>query len=120
MNMNLRFIKPSHNFYNKVMTIWFKYTHIMEESEPEIKLVPAEIKKQFIQFYISNAAKCQDWNDNFMKPLDVFAQLIANEYCSQRQNTLNEDGQFSMLAFFDMVKTALLKLWEQDIIQKSS
>lgn len=33
MNMNLRFIKPSHNFYNHVMTMWFKYTHIMEAED---------------------------------------------------------------------------------------
>ena len=51
-----------------------------------------------------------------MKPLDVFSQIISDEYCSQKTNILNEDGHFSMLAFFDNVKTALLKIWEQDII----
>jgi hypothetical protein len=30
-NMNLRFIKPSHNFYNEVMSNWFKYLYIVEE-----------------------------------------------------------------------------------------
>jgi hypothetical protein len=30
-NMNLRFIKPSHNFYNEVMSNWFKYLYIIEE-----------------------------------------------------------------------------------------
>lgn len=79
--MNLRFIKPSHNFYNKVMTIWFKFTHILEAEEPEPLTVP-DVKKQFIQFYISNAVKNNDWNEVFMKPLDVFSQIIANEYCS--------------------------------------
>jgi hypothetical protein len=55
-----------------------------------------------------------------MKPLDVFSEIIATEYFSQKTNTPNEDGQFSMLSFFDNVKTDLLKVWEQDIIQKSS
>lgn len=30
-DMNLRFIKPSHNFYNEVMSNWFKYLYIYEE-----------------------------------------------------------------------------------------
>lgn len=28
--MNLRFIKPSHNFYSEIMCNWFKYLHILE------------------------------------------------------------------------------------------
>ena len=76
----------------------------------------ADVKKQFIQFYISDAIKNNEWSEAFMKPLDVFSQIITDEYCQQKASTLNEDGQFSMLAFFDNVKTALLKIWEQDII----
>ena len=31
--MNLRFIKPSHNFYNKIMSNWFKYIHLIFEDQ---------------------------------------------------------------------------------------
>jgi hypothetical protein len=30
-DMNLRFIKPSHKFYNEVMCSWFKFIYILNE-----------------------------------------------------------------------------------------
>lgn len=41
--MNLRFIKPSHSFYNEVMSNWFKYLHILEQQREENNL-PMEWK----------------------------------------------------------------------------
>lgn len=53
--MNLRFIKPSHLFYNEVMSSWFKYLYlIFEEREMQDKLVKqwaaSEIINPFIAF----------------------------------------------------------------------
>lgn len=54
--MNLRFIKPSHNFYNEVMSNWFKYLYIIEEQRDEqakiINWIPSELVKGFINFNI--------------------------------------------------------------------
>lgn len=33
LEMNLRFIKPSHNFYNQIMSNWFKYVHLIIEDK---------------------------------------------------------------------------------------
>lgn len=30
-SMNLRFIKPSHKFYNKLISNWFKFKYLLEE-----------------------------------------------------------------------------------------
>ena len=27
-NMNIKFIKPSPHFYNKIMSLWFKFNHL--------------------------------------------------------------------------------------------
>ena len=35
LEMNLRFIKPSHNFYNHVMSQWFKFLNLIEEQLAE-------------------------------------------------------------------------------------
>lgn len=35
VDMSLRFIKPSHNFYNKVMSTWFKYLYLINEQREE-------------------------------------------------------------------------------------
>lgn len=31
VDMNLRFIKPSQTFYNQVMSLWFKFLHLLQE-----------------------------------------------------------------------------------------
>lgn len=35
IDMNLRFIKPSQDFYNDIMRNWFKFLHIIEEEKEE-------------------------------------------------------------------------------------
>ena len=34
-NMNLLFIKPSHKFYNEIMSHWFKFLYILEEKKEQ-------------------------------------------------------------------------------------
>jgi len=63
LEMNLRFIKPSHNFYNHVMSQWFKFLNLIEEQLVEQKeLNPTsqqitwnhlELVKSFLGFYKS-------------------------------------------------------------------
>lgn len=65
--MNLRFIKPSHNFYNEIMSQWFKYLYILEEHKDESKHPKiwnaSDISKNFMKFSVDISMKSNNWND---------------------------------------------------------
>lgn len=65
--MNLRFIKPSHNFYNQILSNWFKYVYIMEEglesSMEAQKWNAPDIIKGFIDFSINAFMKSGQWSE---------------------------------------------------------
>ena len=79
--MNLRFIKPSHNFYNKTMSQWFKYIYLHEAESHPTPLNPDLVKIGFIQFAINASNKDGQWSESFTKPLEKVAEILANEYC---------------------------------------
>jgi hypothetical protein len=56
-----------------------------------------------------------------MRPLEYYSHIIVKEFCLLQNNSSegNEVGfsiNVSMCAFFDNVKSNLLKRWEKDII----
>jgi hypothetical protein len=129
--MNLRFIKPSHNFYNEVMSNWFKYLHILEQQREENNLPlewkPIELQQSFMGFCISLLKTAGSWQESMKRPLEFYSFIIAKEYCILRNNNsdnINDEqltvSSISMCSFFDNVKNRLLKRWEKDIVQKSS
>jgi len=84
-DMNLRFIKPSHNFYNEVMSNWFKYLYIIEEQKESqndnSQWVPSELVKGFIGFNIQLMKTHRTWQDQNMRPLEYYAHIIVKEFC---------------------------------------
>lgn len=127
--MNLRFIKPSHKFYNEIMSHWFKFLFLLEEkredlshqSQKQPQWVANEITKSFVDFSRSQLLKNGTWGEQvILKPLEKFAEIIVQEYCQLKNHQSSEDDPISMISFFDQVKSQLMKRWEKDIIQKSS
>ncbi|CDW86377.1 UNKNOWN [Stylonychia lemnae] len=128
-NVNLRFIKPSHNFYNEVMSNWFKYLYIIEEQRENLpqnqQWNASELVKGFIGFSIQLMKNSGSWQEQVIRPLEYYAHIIIKEFCLLKNHSSEsqEDGStsnISMCSFFDNVKSNLLKRWEKDIIQKSS
>ena len=83
--MNLRFIKPSHTFYNSMMSHWFKYLCLKQEEqidyEKQLDWDNKEITSNFIQFCINNMKKLGQWNECFYIPLDSLSNIIVKQYC---------------------------------------
>ena len=82
-NMNLRFIKPSKTFYNKLMSIWFRFSYMVEEElKHGANFNPINIKKAFFNFSVNTIKKNGDWNVNYVKPIEKFAEIVSSEYYS--------------------------------------
>ncbi len=103
------------------MSNWFRFSYLLEEEKPNAqKLNPQEIRKAFFHFSISILQKNGEYNPSYNKALDKFAEIVSTEYCLLKAHQSDDEGEFSMCAFFDHVKVSMLKLWETEIIQKST
>ena len=49
-NLNIKFLKPSPHFYNKIMSLWFKFNHL-KTNEIQDMLQP-QLKALFMDFCI--------------------------------------------------------------------
>jgi len=73
--MNLRFIKPSQDFYNDVMRNWFKFLHVIEEERAEsgeVNVNEQRLTKDFTDFAIKNLIKCGKWKEEIRFPLEKY------------------------------------------------
>jgi hypothetical protein len=56
-NLNIKFIKPSPHFYNKIMSLWFKFNHLSTLSGEQMQLdisnmQRSELRKHFLTFCV--------------------------------------------------------------------
>lgn len=57
-NLNIKFIKPSPHFYNKVMSLWFKFNHLQtlgngaSDHNNILDMLEPQIKALFLDFCI--------------------------------------------------------------------
>ena len=82
-NLNIKFIKPSPHFYNKIMSLWFKFNHLQTLSATygsdnclQNMLLP-QIKALFFDFCVKQFRQVGSWNDQLHKPLENFVAIIA-------------------------------------------
>jgi hypothetical protein len=132
-DFNLRFLKPSQSFYNQIMSLWFKYLHILSEAPSSQNLLaynPTQITSEFLAFCQDRYRDSQTLSllpEEHLIPLKAFCGIIVRQYSqllvASQGAEEDEDASspaVSMCAFFDKVKSALLALWEAEIVQKSS
>lgn len=111
---SLRFIKPSRDFYNKLVGVWLKF-----DSSTLEKLSPSD----FVQ--TSRTQLGSIWSENLIKPTESFFKAAKQEWANlTSQNVPGEwsapSSSISIVSFFDRLKTTLLDRWNAEIVAKSS
>ena len=52
-NLNIKFIKPSPHFYNKIMSLWFKFNHLNSNEDNNIAhMLQPQLRALFLDFCI--------------------------------------------------------------------
>mmetsp|Transcript_10056 Transcript_10056/g.16941 ORF Transcript_10056/g.16941 Transcript_10056/m.16941 type:complete len:100 (-) Transcript_10056:418-717(-) len=64
------------------MALWFKFYHLQADSGANVflSLPEPQIKIQFLQFCINQFKIVGSWDDQLMRPLDNFAQILCREH----------------------------------------
>ncbi len=112
MSQWFRFISELETDDNLVNTL----VHSNSDRTEAFRQLEQQLKQDYTKFVMINLGPLPE---EFIKPIEKLASILASEYCALKQ-ARSFDGQFSMCAFLDNVKTSLFKLWEEEIIQKSS
>jgi len=106
--INLRFIKPSKEFYNRLMSLWLKF---------DTKQI-SNISSQDYLDVVKNTLG-ETWDSNLTKPTENFFNTVKYEWIKIRTYSGSDDS-ISLPLFFDRVKCSLLKLWNTEVIAKST
>lgn len=120
-NVNMRFIKPSKKFYNILMSVWIKMdtTSIFNLTE-----------EQFIT-HVKQALEKEDitWSDTFLEPTRTFFNVAKEEFMNLYQSQKDDASDlevepnnfiFSVSRFFISMKSTLYKMWNSEIVDKST
>jgi hypothetical protein len=68
-NLNIKFIKPSPHFYNKIMSLWFKFNHLQttgngaSDQNNILNMVEPQLKALFLEFSIMQFREVGSWNE---------------------------------------------------------
>ena len=72
-NLNIKFIKPSPHFYNKIMSLWFKFNHLYSNDDNNIaQMLQPQLRAHFLDFCIKQFRQVGSWDEQLIKPLDNF------------------------------------------------
>ena len=92
-NLNIKFIKPSPHFYNKIMSLWFKFNHNQTGRNQENithSMTQPQLRAQFLEFCIKQFKQVGSWHESLLKPLDNFINIITMEHCHLQSQALLE------------------------------
>lgn len=117
----MRFITPSKQFYNILMSVW-------------IKLDPTSIFNLTENAFIENAKLALSnekliWSDSFIEPTKAFFKIAKEEFMNLYKIQKDEAEEFdhqssgfvlSMSRFFTSIKSTLLEMWNSEIVSRSA
>lgn len=80
-NMNIKFIKPSPHFYTKMMCLWFKFNHLHNGEDNNIRdMELPQIRVQFLDFSVKQFKQVGSWNPQLLIPMENTIRIISQEY----------------------------------------
>eukprot|EP00347_Sterkiella_histriomuscorum_P014919 403359011 len=110
-DVNIRFIKPSKNFYNQLMGLWLRFDKSRLNQVTFDEFLAYIKKHSLIGRDIANS------NDSAQQlaPTQHFFQTLKNEWLKMQQLP----NELSISHFFNQVKSKLFQKWNEQIINKS-
>ena len=111
-NLNIKFIKPSPHFYNKIMSLWFKFNHLNSNEDNNIAyMLQPQLRALFLDFCIKQFRQVGSWDDQLIKPLDNFIQIITQEHVRLQTQTManqssSDEEEFNVRSIIHHVSKA--------------
>ncbi|CDW76553.1 UNKNOWN [Stylonychia lemnae] len=115
-DLNIRFIKPSKNFYNKLMGLWLRFDKTRLSSITFEEFMNYITKHSLIpSSQVEDQQNQEHSNSEQLIPTKQFFSTLKNEWLRMKQ----QQDEFSISQFFNQVKSNLFQKWNEQIINKS-